>query len=152
MERKRLKERLANDMVGALKGKNKLRLSVIRLLRAAIKNEEIKRKKELTDPEVIQVLKRALKQRKEAIEAFKRGNREDLVQKEAAEADILKEYLPEPITPQEIAQIIDQVIEEVGARDLKDFGRVMKGIMEKAPGRVDGKIANQLVREILSAG
>jgi hypothetical protein len=152
MERKRLKERLANDMVGALKGKNKLRLSVIRLLRAAIKNEEIEIRKELTDPEVIQVVKRSLKQRKEAIEEFKRGNREDLVQKEAAEADILKEYLPEPFTPQEIAQIIDQVIEEVGARDLKDFGRVMKGIMEKAPGRVDGKIANQLVRETLSAG
>lgn len=154
MERKKgslLKERLANDMIEALKGKNRVRLSVIRLLRAAIKNEEIRRKRELLEPEVIQVVSRALKEGREAIEEFKKGGREDLVRKETAEVDILEEYLPPPLTPVQIDRIIDQTIEEVEARDLKDLGRVMKSIMEKLAGRVDGKVVNQLVREKLTS-
>lgn len=154
MERKKgslLKERLANDMIEALKGKNRVRLSVIRLLRAAIKNEEIRRKRELSEPEVIQVVSRALKEGREAIEEFKKGGREDLVRKETAEVDILEEYLPPPLTPAQIDRIIDRTIEEVEAKDLKDLGRVMKSIMEKLAGRVDGKVVNQLVRERLSS-
>jgi len=146
-----LKEKLNEDMKTALRKKDALRLSTIRLLLAAIKNLEIAKgkDKELKESDLLGALSAEAKKRKEAIEEYKKGKREDLVEKETKELEIIKEYLPEELSPEELEKIIEETIEEVGAKDLKDVGKVMGAIMEKVKGRADGKVVNQMVRERL---
>ena len=146
-----LKEKLNEDMRKALRKKDALRLSTIRLLLAAIKNLEIAKgkDKELKESDLLGALSSEAKKRKEAIEGYKRGQREELVEKETKELEIIKEYLPEELSPEELEKIIEETIEEVGARDLKDMGKVMGAIMGKVKGRADGKVVNQMVRERL---
>jgi uncharacterized protein YqeY len=147
-----LQEKLNEDMRKALRKKEALRLSTIRLLLAAIKNLEIAKgkDKELKESDLIGVLSAEAKKRKEAIEEYEKGKREDLVEKETKELEIIKEYLPEELSPEELEKIIEETIEEVGARDLKDMGKVMGAIMGKVKGRADGKVINQTVREKLA--
>ncbi len=145
-----LLEKLQDEMKKALKSGEKERLSVIRMLISEIKKVQIDQKKELTDEEIIQILQRYAKQRKEAIQQYKKANREDLVEKEERELKIVQEFLPEPLSNEEIEKIVEEVIKETGASSMKDMGKVMKIIMERLKGRAEGSVVSQIVRSKLS--
>ncbi len=145
-----LLEKLQDEMKKALKSGEKERLSVIRMLISEIKKVQIDKKKELTDEEIIQILQRYAKQRKEAIQQYKKANREDLVEKEERELEIVQEFLPEPLSKEEIEKIVEEVIKETGASSMKDMGKVMKTVMEKVKGRAEGSIVSQIVKSKLS--
>lgn len=147
-----LKDRLVEDMKAAMKAKEegKVRLSVIRMARAAIKNAEIDKKQEFNDNQVIEVLARELKMRRDSIEEFTKANRMDLVTGLIEEVAILMEYLPQQLSEEEIRSLAKEIIAETGARDIKDLGKVMGNITPRTKGRADGKLVNQIVRELLS--
>ncbi len=144
-----LKEKLMNDMKEAMKEKQQLRKSVITMARAAIKQVEIDSRVELDDEGVIEILTKQVKQKRDAIEEFSKGLREDLVNEAKAEIDILMEYLPQQLTEEEITKIVSQVVDQVGANSAKDMGKVMSALMPKVKGRADGKLVNQVVRQFL---
>lgn len=146
-----LLEQLDQDMKTALKNKEKTRLSVIRLLKAALKNEEIKLKRTLTEEEIVTVLSREMKQRKESLEEFTKAGRDDLIQQLKEEMEILQAYLPEQLSEDELKRLISQTIAETGASSMADMGKVMGAIMPKVRGRADGALVNRLVREMLSS-
>ncbi len=148
-----LKDRLVEDMKVAMKAKEegKLRLSVIRLARAAIKNAEIDKKTEFGDAEVIEVLAREVKMRRDAAAEFSKAGRSDTVETLNQEINILLEYLPKQLTDTEIRQMAQEIVTQVGAQGPKDLGKVMGAITVKTKGRADGKLVNQIVREILGA-
>ncbi len=145
-----LEERLLKGMKESLKKGDKLRLSAIRLARAAIQNENIKLNKKLSDDEITKVLFSLVKKHKEAIEQYKDGGRDDLVHKEEAELAILQEYLPNPLGEKELCEMVGEVIEEVKAQSKADFGRVMGLIMARVRGRADGRIVKEMVLKRLS--
>ena len=146
-----LKDRLTEDMKAAMKAgvEGKLKLSVIRMVRATIKNSEIDKKKDLDDNEVIEVLAREVKLRRDAIVEFEKGNRPDMVETLYQEIAFLLEYLPQQLTEEEIRQLAQEIVAQVGAQGPKDLGKVMGAITPKTKGRADGKIVNQIVRELL---
>ncbi len=145
-----IKERLMEDMKEALRSKDKIRLSTIRMINSLIKNAEIDKRGELTEEEIVQLLRKYAKQRKEAIEMYEKGGRQDLVEKEKRELEIVESYLPEELSEEEIRKLVREVIEEVGASSPKDLGKVMKVVMPKVKGRADGSLVNRIVREMLS--
>ena len=145
-----LKTRLGEDFKQALSSGDKLRLSVIRLLTALIKNREVEKRGPLTDAEVLQAIVASCKQRQEAIEQYRRGGRQDLVDKESAELEILQTYLPKPLTSEELHTMVLEAIREVQATSLKEMGKVMGLLMPRVTGRADGKMVNTLVREALA--
>jgi uncharacterized protein YqeY len=145
-----LKTRLGEDFKQALRSGDKLRVSVIRLLTALIKNREVEKRGPLTDAEVLQAVVASCKQRQEAIEQYKQGGRQDLVDKESSELEILQSYLPKPLTSEELQAMVLEAIREVQATSLKEMGKVMGVLMPKVTGRADGKVVNSLVREALS--
>jgi len=145
-----LEERLLDEMKQAMKTNDKLRLSAIRMIRTAVKNKEIDQRKKLDDDSILRVIQGMVKKGEESVEQFKLGGRTDLVEKETKEIEILKSYLPKPLSQEEILQIIDQTIEETKASSLKDLGKVMKSVMPKLGGRAEGSLINQLVKEKLS--
>ena len=145
-----LKTRLGEDYKAALRAGDKLRVSVIRLLTALIKNREVEKRAPLTDGEVMQAISTSCKQRQEAIEQYRQGGRQDLVEKEAAELAILQSYLPAALTGEELRVMVTEAILEVQATSLKEMGKVMAVLMPKVTGRADGKVVNTLVREVLS--
>lgn len=144
-----LQEKLQEDLKAAMKSKDSRRLSVIRLAKAAIKNTEIAKKKELGDDEVLEVLNREVKQRRDAIPEFQKGNRPDLVENLEAEIAILMEYLPQQMSEEEIRQAVKEVVAAVGAKDARDMGKVMGALMPKVRGKADGRLVNQVVKELL---
>lgn len=144
-----LKERLLEDMKSAMKSKDKERLSVIRMLRAAVLNEEKNKTRELDEDEVIDVLAREAKKRREAIPEYEKAQREDHVEKLKREIDIIMEYLPQQLTEQEIEEIVRQTIQELGANSMKDMGKVMGKLMSQLKGKADGKLVNKIVRQHL---
>jgi len=148
-----LKDRLIEDMKAAMKAKEegKVKLSVIRMVRAAIKNAEIDKGIELDDAQVIEVIARELKIRRDAIEEFSKANRPEKVQELQKEIAILMEYLPEQLTEREIRDLAKEIIAETGAQSAKDLGKVMGAIMLKTKGRADGKVVNRIVRELLQS-
>jgi len=145
-----LEERLVEEMKQALKSNDKLRLSTIRMIRSALKNKEIELRKKLEDEEVVKVIQAMVRKGEESVEQFQTGGRMDLVEKEKKEIEILKSFLPQPLSQEEILKIIDQSIQETQASSLKDIGKVMKSVMPKIGGKADGKLINQLVKERLS--
>jgi hypothetical protein len=146
-----LEEKIFNDYKQALKNKETLRVSTLSFLRASISNALIeKRKKDLDDSEVIGLIKKQVKQRQDSIEQFKKGNRQDLADKETAELEILKSYLPTQLSEDEIKKIIEELIVATGAQGPKDMGKVMKGLMAQTAGQADGKLVSELVKERLS--
>jgi uncharacterized protein YqeY len=145
-----LEERLVEEMKQAMKSNDKLRLSTIRMIRSALKNKEIELRKKLEDEEVVKVIQVMVRKGEESVEQFQTGGRMDLVEKEKKELDILKYFLPQPLSQEEILKIIDQSIQETQASSLKDIGKVMKSVMPKIGGKADGKLINQLVKERLS--
>ncbi|NOU95465.1 GatB/YqeY domain-containing protein [Paenibacillus sp. LMG 31456] len=144
-----LSERLNEDMKLAMKSQAKFKLSVIRMVRAAIKNIEIDQRKSLDDQEVLDVLSREIKQRRDSLQEFEKAGREDLAETVKAEIDILIEYLPQQLTEEEVKAIVQQTIQEVGASSKADMGKVMGALMPKVKGRADGKIVNQAVQQLL---
>ncbi len=133
-----------------MKARDSLRLSVLRMMKSAIKNKEIELRAELEDNQAIQVLSTLIKQRKDSIEQFTGGGRLDLAQKEAAEIKIIEEYLPSAASDEEIEKVVDDVLRETGASSPKDVGLVMKTCMARFSGKlVDGKLVNAAVRRRL---
>lgn len=146
-----IKDQLTEDMKQAMKDREngKLRLSVIRMVRANIKNVEINDKKELTDDEVLAVLMKEVKMRQDSLEEFQKAGRSELVAQAEEEIKILKKYLPESLSDEELKGIVAEVVAEVGAATMKDMGKVMPAVMAKTKGRADGKRINAMVRELL---
>ncbi len=146
-----LKEKIAKDLNEALKQKDERKLSALRLLRAEIKKREVSgQRKELSEAEAIEALHTLVKQRRESIRLFQEGKRQDLVEKEEAELQILLAYLPQPLSPIEIGAILEQVVGETQATGPKDLGKVMKAVMSKVAGRADGKTLSEMVKQRLS--
>ena len=145
-----LEERLVEEMKQAMKSNDKLRLSTIRMIRSASKNKEIELRKKLEDEDVVKVIQVMVRKGEESVEQFQTGGRMDLVEKEKKEIEILKSFLPQPLSQEEILKIIDQSIQETQVSSLKDIGKVMKSVMPKIGGKADGKLINQLVKERLS--
>jgi uncharacterized protein YqeY len=147
----RLKKRIDQDLKDALKNKDSVKLNVLRMLKSEIRYKEIDLGSELSDDEVILVLSSSIKKRKDSIQQFEKGGRDDLVSKERAELDIIQKYMPEQLSKEDLSQIITQAIEEVNATGPSDLGKVMKQIMPNIRGKADGKIVNQLVSSRLDA-
>lgn len=147
------RDKLKTDLVEALKAKDELKASTLRMLLAEITNKEIELKKKesgLSDEEIYQVIKSEAKKRKDAAEGFKKGDREQLALKEEKEREILEEYLPEEISDDELKKVVEEGVKEAGAENLADFGKAMKSIMPKLKGGASGDRVSKLVREILS--
>lgn len=147
-----LKERLTEDMKQAMRDREagKLRLSVIRMVRANIKNVEIDRKQELSEDEVLDVLAKEVKTRRDAMDEFKKGNRPDLVESLEQEIVILMNYLPEQLNEAEVRTLVESAVAETQAVSPKEMGKVMAVLMPKVKGRADGKLVNTIVREMLN--
>jgi len=145
-----LEERLVAEMKEAMKSNDKVRLSTIRMVRSAVKNKEIELRKPLDDETVQRVIQGMVRKGEESVEQFKLGGRMDLVEKESQEIEILKTYLPQSMSREEVIQIIDQTIQETQVTSLKEMGKIMKSVMSKLQGKADGKLINQLVKERLS--
>ncbi len=145
-----LSDRLTADLHRAMRAGDTLRVSTLRLARAAIHNAEIERGRTLSDDEVVEVLTREMRRRREAIEAYTRAGRDDLARKESLELAILADYVPAPLSAEELRRIVAEAVERVGARDLRDLGRVMAAVMPQVRGRADGAAVADLVREVLS--
>lgn len=142
---------LQKDMITAMKAKDKVRLTVIRGVRAALQNETIHLgKEELTEDEELSVLSRELKQRKESLLEFEKADRQDLVDKLKSEINILNEYMPEQMSEEDIKQLVADIIESTGASGKKDFGKVMGMIMPKVKGKADGSLVQQIVNKSLN--
>jgi len=146
-----LKQKLTDDLKQAMKGGDKVRSLVIRLVMAAIKNAEIARQATSNDADILGVIAKQARQRQESIEAFKRGNRQDLVAQEEAELVVLNEYLPRQMPREEIIAEARRVIAEVGAVGLSDKGKVMSQIIAQLKGRADGREINAVVTELLGS-
>ena len=148
-----LKDRLVEDMKIAMKAKEegKVRLSVIRMVRDAIKNAEIDKHVEFNDDQVIEVLSRELKMRRDALEVFDKADRPEEVNTLKEEIAVITEYLPQQLSEGEIRQLVQEAISALGAQGPKDLGKVMGALAPKTKGRADGKQVNQLVREMLGA-
>ncbi len=144
-----LSERLNNDMKQAMKSQDKFKLSVIRMVRSAVKNVEIDQRKTLDDNEVLDILNREVKQRRDSLQEFEKAGRQDLADNLKAELDILADYLPQQLTEEEIQAIVKQTIQEVGASSKAEMGKVMGALMPKVKGIADGKLVNQIVQQLL---
>jgi hypothetical protein len=146
-----LQDRLADDLKQTMKSHDKVRLSVIRQLRADVKNAEIAKQKVLDDSDVLGVISKAAKQRRESIEEFKKGGRQDLVEAEQAELAIIEEYLPQQMTRDEVMAAARKVIEEMGASCPGDKGKVMPRLVSELKGKAEGREINEVVTELLSS-
>ncbi|AQS59172.1 aspartyl-tRNA amidotransferase [Desulforamulus ferrireducens] len=138
-----------NDMKTAMKAKDKLRVDTIRMANAAIKNAEINGKKELNDGEVIEIIGKEIKMRRDALEEYKRANRLEDVAKIEKEIEILLEYMPEQLSEEELRSLIQDTIKETGAQGPRDMGKLMSALMPKVKGKADGKLVSNLVKELL---
>ena len=144
-----LKEELMEDLKTSMKNKDSIRKNTITMVRAAIKQKEIDEKIELDDEAILEIISKQLKEKKNAIKDFKKGERQDLVELTEKEIEILLEYLPKQLTEEEIEKIVRETIEEVKANSMKDIGIIMKSVMPKVKGRADGNTVNKIARKIL---
>ena len=144
-----LDEIIFNDMKKALKNKEKLRLSTLRMIRAAMKNAEISKREKLTENEIIAIIISNLKKVEESLDIFIKGQRPDLADKAKKEIEIMKEYLPERLSEEEIRKIVKETITKSNFKSLKDIGPAMREIMPQLKGKADGKLVNKIVRDLL---
>ena len=145
-----LKDQLNESMKTAMKARDDLRLSAVRMVRSMVKNREIDQKKELNDQDIIEVISTLAKQRRESIRMYREGNRPDLVEKEEAELEILLGFLPAQLSSEEIEALVERVIAETGAQGAKDMGRVMKALTPLTAGKADGKTVSDTVKQKLA--
>jgi uncharacterized protein YqeY len=145
-----INKKINEEMVAAAKSQDKIRLSAVRLIKASLHNKEINVMRPLKEDEVLQVLSSMIKQRKDSIEQFAKGGRQDLVEKEEAELKVIQEFMPAQMSDQEVDDVIKKTIEEAGAVSIKDMGKVMKILMPKLTGMADGKVVGEKVKAFLS--
>ncbi|MDC6486698.1 GatB/YqeY domain-containing protein [Methylophilaceae bacterium] len=145
-----IKQTISEDMKTFMRAKDTARLGAVRLLQASIKQKEIDDRVELADDQVLSVIQKMLKQRKDSIEAYQKADRQDLIDQEQLEIDVLSKYMPEPLTDDEVSKIIDEVISEVNATDMKDMGKVVGVLKSKISGRADMGQVSKIVREKLT--
>ena len=145
-----IKQTISEDMKTFMRAKDTARLGAVRLLHASIKQKEVDGRIELSDDQVLTVIQKMLKQRKDSIEAYQKANRQDLIDQEQLEIDVLTKYMPEPLTDGEVRTIIDEVIAEVNATDMKDMGKVVGVLKSKIAGRADMGQVSKTVREKLT--
>ncbi|OGW50211.1 MAG: glutamyl-tRNA amidotransferase [Nitrospirae bacterium RBG_19FT_COMBO_42_15] len=147
-----LQEQLVNDMKESMKSGDSVKVSTIRMLKAAIKNKEIEKggtSYKLSDKETLEVIATAIKQRRDSIEQFTKGNRQDLAEKEKKELDILQAYMPPQMSDEDVKAEVKKAITETSASSQKDMGKVMKVLMPRIAGRADGTVVNRIVRELI---
>jgi len=145
-----LKQTLQEDMKAALKSGEKRRLGAVRLILAAVKQREVDERKELDDSDVLATLEKMLKQRRESLSQYEKAGRSDLAEQESFEIDVIRGYMPEPISESELATIVDEVIASVGAKSLRDMGKVMADLRARVQGRADMGAVGSLVKRRLS--
>ncbi|MEC4676997.1 MAG: GatB/YqeY domain-containing protein [Nitrospirota bacterium] len=146
-----LSQRIDEDFRKALKESDKLRLSVLRLVKAAVKNREIDKGRTLSDEDIISIFSTLAKQCRESIEQFSKGGRDDLAEQERSELAILQSYMPEQLSAEKLEEIIRQAIKESSVRDVTDIGKVMRILMPRIKGLADGRLVNNRVRELLES-
>ncbi len=152
-----MKDKIALDIKAALRNRDELRLSVLRMLSAAIHNRELEKRakagkpEELSEEEIVAVIRSEVKKRRDAIEGFEKGGRKDLASKESVELKILEAYLPQEIADEEIEKIVSEVVTQFGSVTQKDFGRVMGEVMKKVKGQASGDRVSAAVRKVLAA-
>jgi uncharacterized protein YqeY len=144
-----LKVEIQEAMKAAMKSGDRLALSALRLVLSALHNEEIRLRRELTMEEIHRTITTLCKQRTEAIDLFRKGGRAELAEKEEAELRVLQQFLPQPLSENEVRNLIKVSIDEVGAKNIQDLGKVMKQLMPRVSGRADGKRVNELAKELL---
>ncbi len=144
-----LREQIETDTKNALKSGLKEKVSTLRMLNAALKNKQIEKRRPLSEEEVIETVRSLIKQRKDSIEQFAKGGRQDLVDKESAEVTVLEVYLPQQLSREELSGIVQTVITQTGAQGAKDMGKVMKTLIPLVGGRADGKLVSELVKNAL---
>ncbi len=144
-----LKERLLEEYKVAMKARERLKVSTIRMLQSEIRNAEIAKRGELTEEELLGVVSREARKRREAIEEFEKAGRQDLADRERFELSIIQEYMPEQLSQEEVRRMAEEAIREVGATSPGDIGRVMGQLMPRLKGKADGRQVNQMVREML---
>lgn len=144
-----LKEKLIEDLKSSMKDKDTIRKNTITMIRAAIKQKEVDERIQLDDDGIIEIISKQLKEKKNVIEDFKRGQRQDLVEQTEKEMEILLEYLPKQLSEEDIRRIVMETVKEVNASSMKDIGLVMKSVMPKLKGKADGSTVNKIVKEIL---
>ena len=142
-------DQIKEDIKASLREGERLQVSTLRMLVAAVQQKEIDTRKDVSENEVITIIQKQVQQRYEAATQYKEGNRQDLFEKESEEAEILKKYLPEKLSQEETNQIIEEIINSIGATSVKDMGQVMSQLKERAAGKIDMKIASNAVREKL---
>ena len=142
-------DQIKEDIKASLREGERLQVSTLRMLVAAVQQKEIDTRKDVSEDEVIAIIQKQVQQRYEAATQYKEGNRQDLFEKESEEAEILKKYLPEKLSQEETNQIIEEIINSIGATSIKDMGQVMSQLKERAAGKIDMKIASNAVREKL---
>ena len=145
-----MRERILNDLVSAMKNKDKETLTVLRMVKGAMQLEEINKKQELNDEDVVAVLSKQIKTRKESIVEFEKGNRSDLIEKTQAEIKILEEYMPEQLSEEEVNKIIEEAIEQVNPQAPSDMGKIMGIVTPKLKGRADMSSVSKIVKEKIS--
>ncbi|KRL73541.1 GatB/YqeY domain-containing protein [Ligilactobacillus saerimneri] len=144
-----LKDSLQKDMIAAMKAKDKATLSTVRMLKAAVANEEINLGHDLSADEEISVLSHELKQRKDSLQEFEEAGRDETVEKLKNEIKIVQKYMPAQLSAEEVKEVVQTTIEEIGATSKADFGKVMGAVMPKLKGKADGKLVNSTVKELL---
>lgn len=144
-----LLEQLTNDMKESMKAKDKVTLGVVRMVKSSVSNEQIKLGHDLTADEELAVLSREMKQRVEELESYKDADREDLAEEIQGQIDVLKRYMPEQMSEEEVVAVVKETIAEVGASSKADLGKVMGALMPKVKGKTDGKLVNQTVQSLL---
>jgi uncharacterized protein YqeY len=144
-----LRETIDADVKDALKSGAKEKVSTLRMLNAALKNKQIDKRRPLTEEEVVETVRSLIKQRKDSIEQFTKGGRQDLVDKETAEVAVLEAYLPKQLSREEVEALVRDVIAQTGAQGAKDMGKVMKALIPALGGRADGKLVSELVKHAL---
>ncbi len=144
-----LKEQLLADLKASMKAKDTVKKATVTMIRAAILQVEKDQKVELDDDGILEIIAKQMKQRRDALADFEKAGREDLIEQTKQEMQVIKTYLPQQMTREEVEVIVDETIQETGASSAKEMGQVMKAVMPKLKGRADGKLVNQIVREKL---
>lgn len=145
-----IKTRLKDDMIAAMKSKEKEKLEAIRFIQAAIKKQEVDTRQDLDDAAVLAILANQVKQRRDSIDQFRKGGREDLAAKEEVELKILQGYMPAQLSAEDLGNLVAAVIKETGATSMRDMGAVIKGVMAKAAGQAEGSVVSDMVKKKLS--
>ena len=145
-----IRQTISDDMKTFMRAKDTARLGAIRLLQSSIKQKEVDERIELNDDQILAVIQKMLKQRKDSIEAYQQANRQDLIDQEQLEIEVLTKYMPEPLSDEEINQYIEEAVTSTGASDMKDMGKVVGVLKSKVAGRADMAEVSKLVRQKLS--